>query len=97
MCRFEELFKSVENDETLKPLIEQMVYLEGELETLKELPKYKIHPNDPTKQKITVAGKLYKEYLQQYINVVKVVVRITGIDESEEESPLREWLKNNVN
>lgn len=97
MCRFEELFKSVENDETLKPLIEQMVYLEGELETLKKLPKYKIHPNDPTRQKITVAGKLYKEYLQQYINVVKVVVRITGIDESEEDSPLRDWMRKNAN
>lgn len=97
MCRFEQLFNSVENDETLKPLIEQMVYLEDELENLKKLPKYRVHPNDITKQKLTVAGKLYKEYLQQYINVVKVVVKITGIDETEEDSPLREWLKNNVN
>ena len=95
--RFNVLFESVEKDLTLKPLIEEMVYLETELESLRELPKYKVHPSDPTRQKITTAGKLYKEYLQQYINVVKVVVRITGIDESEEDSPLRDWMRKNAN
>lgn len=95
--RFNVLFESVEKDLTLKPLIEEMVYLETELESLRKLPKYKVHPSDPTRQKITTAGKLYKEYLQQYINVVKVVVKISGVDDNEETSPLREWLKKNVN
>ena len=37
---------------------------------------------------------MYKEYLQQYVNVVKVVQKAAGIDEVETDSPLRAWLKN---
>ena len=97
MSRKEELLTAINNDLTLIPLINDMVYLETELDSLRELPKIKVHPTDPSKQKATPAAKLYKEYLQQYTNVVKILIRATGTDENEEESPLRKWMNQHVN
>lgn len=71
-----------------------MLYLENELSKLRTLPKIKINKNDKFNQKPTAASKLYKEYLQQYLNVIKTLSRVTDSDDSEEESPLRTWLKN---
>lgn len=92
MDRKEELLNLIGQDTTLKPLISEMVYLEEQLDYFRSLPKIKVHPNDPSKQKPTPAAKLYKEYLQQYTNVVKILLKATGTDESEEESPLRKWM-----
>lgn len=96
MSRKEELLSLIDNETTLVQLIDEMVYLEEQLDCLRSLPKIKIHPKDPTKQKPTPASKLYKEYLQQYVNVVKILLRATGADETEEESPLREWMRQHV-
>ncbi len=96
MSRKHELLNLIENETTLIPLIDEMVYLEEQLDYLRGLPKIKVHPNDPSKQKPTPAAKLYKEYLQQYINVVKILLKATGADETEEESPLREWMRQHV-
>lgn len=92
MTRKEELLKLLNNDVTYIPLINEMVYLEDQLDELRELPKIKVHPSDPTKQKTTPAAKLYKEYLQQYTNIVRILMKATGADETEEESPLRRWM-----
>jgi hypothetical protein len=97
MTRKEELLKAVENDITLTPLIEEIVYLEGELDALRALPKLKVHPKDPSKQKPTPAAKLYKEFLQQYTNIVKILLKATGTGETEEESPLRKWMNEHIN
>ena len=92
MTRKEELLKLLNNDVTYIPLVNEMVYLEDQLDELRELPKIKVHPSDPTKQKTTPAAKLYKEYLQQYTNIVRILMKATGADETEEESPLRRWM-----
>lgn len=97
MTRKEELLKLLNNDITYTPLITEMVYLEEQLDELRELPKIKIHPTDKTKQKTTPAAKLYKEYLQQYTNIVRILMKATGVDESEEESPLRKWMNEHIN
>lgn len=97
MTRKEELLKLLNNDITYIPLVNDMVYLEGQLDELRELPKIKIHPSDPTKQKTTPAAKLYKEYLQQYTNIVRILMKATGADETEEESPLRRWMNEHIN
>lgn len=96
MDRKEELLKLIDNDITLIPLIDEVVYLESQLDYLRELPKIKVHPKDPAKQKPTPAAKLYKEMLQQYTNIIRILLRATGTDESEEESPLRKWMKAHV-
>ena len=96
MTRFDELMSAVENNTNLIPLIKDMVYLEGYLDELRELPKIKVDPNNPENQKATPAAKQYKEYLQQYINIVKVVLRASGTDQTDEESPLRKWMNAHV-
>ena len=94
--RREELLNAIKNDPTLVPLVDDAVYLEQQLEELRKLPKIKIHPADPSKQKTTPAAKLYKEMLQQYTNIIKVLTRQSDLDETEEESPLRKWIKAHV-
>lgn len=97
MTRKEELLKLLNNDITYIPLVNEMVYLEDQLDKLRGLPKIKVHPSDPTKQKTTPAAKLYKEYLQQYTNIVRILMKATGADETEEESPLRRWMNEHIN
>ena len=97
MTRKEELLKLLNNDITYEPLINEMVYLEEQLDELRELPKIKVHPEDKTKQKTTPAAKLYKEFLQQYTNIVRILMKATGADEVEEDSPLRKWINEHVN
>lgn len=96
MTRKEELLSLIEDTSALVPLVDEMVYLEEQLDYLRTLPKIKIHPKDPSRQKVTPAAKLYKELLQQYTNIVRIMIRATGIDETEEESPLRQWVRKHV-
>lgn len=92
MTRREELLK-LTNDPTIVPLIEKMIFLENELEKLEKLPMIKVHPENPEIQKSTPAAKLYKEFLQQYTNIIKVISHATNNENDEEESPLRRWVK----
>ena len=93
MTRKEEILEAVKNDKTLEPLIDDMVYLERQLDQLRALPKIKVDPENDQRQKATPAAKLYKEYLQQYVNVVKVIQKATGADGSGDDSPLAKWLR----
>jgi hypothetical protein len=87
-----ELLKYIDNDPILIPMVDRLLFLEGKLEELEKLPLLRINPDNPVQQKATPAAKLYKEYLQQYVNVFKALERATGAD-TEEESPLRKWAK----
>lgn len=78
-------------------MIDEFLFLESKLDELRKLPMIKINPKNPAQQKATPASKLYKELLQQYMNILKVLMRISGADESDEESPLRAWVKQHVN
>lgn len=77
-------------------MVDNFVFLESELDKLRDLPMIKINPKNPAQQKATPASKLYKELLQQYTNVLKVLMKVSGADESDEESPLRAWVKQHV-
>lgn len=98
MSRTDELHKIFEGiDEgkrkIVSPLIDEAVYLEGQLAALKQYPFIKIHPNNPNLQKVTAAGKQYREFLQTYTNIIDKLTRIYGKEDAEEESPLRAFLK----
>lgn len=95
MNRKEELLKLVDdsNRTTILPLIDKMMFLENQLEQLEKLPMIKVNPENPMQQKATPAAKLYKEFLQQYTNVVKVISHMVGAENEQEESPLRKWVK----
>lgn len=77
----------------LGPVAEEFVYMESELARLRGLPFIRVNPNDPNQQKATPAARLYKEMLQQYANVLKILQRAAGDGPDEEESPLRAWAK----
>lgn len=89
------IFKDVDEGKKaiVNNLIDEAVFLEGQLTELKKYPFIKFHPKNPNLQKITAAGKQYREFLQTYTNIVDKLCRIYGKDEGEEESPLRKYLK----
>lgn len=93
MDRKAELLKIVGDNDIIIPMIEDVVQLERDLAYLRSLPQIIVHPKDPTRQKATPAAKMYKEKLQQYSLLIKILLRATGADESEEDSPLRKYLK----
>lgn len=104
MSRRDELMALVpeESLELVKSVIDDVVFLEGRLDELKKLPFIEINPKNPMKQRSTPSSKLYKEFLQQYINCIKMIEyviykekRLEG-DEGEE-SPLRKWFRENAN
>lgn len=96
--RIKELFDAFEGvDEktmqVIRPIIAETAYLEEELSFLRGLPKLRVHPTDPQRQQQTPAAKMYKEYLQQYTNCIKVLAAVQRKDGAEEVSPLRQWLE----
>lgn len=102
--RREELIKIIPEDsvELVTSVIDDVVFLEGKLEELKQLPFIQIDPKNTMRQRSTPAAKQYKEFLQQYINCIKVIEAVIYRDkrlegDEAEESPLREWFSKHVN
>ena len=89
--RHEKLLDLVGDKLEGQQLVEEMLFLEGQLAELRKFPMIKVNPNNPSQAKPTATAKLYKELLQQYINLVKAVEKLTS--EEEESSPLREYLQ----
>lgn len=93
MDRAEELLNGTQ-EEKARQLIDEILFMEGELVELKKAPFISINPKNPAQQKATPAAKLYKELLQQYNNSMKLLLRMLGdLGEVEEDSPLRRWIK----
>lgn len=104
MSRRDELIAIIpeESLELVNSVVDDVVFLEERLTELKKLPFIEVNPKNPMKQRSTPASKLYKEFLQQYINCIKMIEyviykekRLEG--EESEVSPLREWFMRNVN
>ena len=95
--RKEELVKLFDGVDDVKdiilPLIDDVIFLEAQLVELRKLPFLRINPNNPSMQKATEASKQYKEFLQQYNNCLKTLCSALRKNSTEEESPLREFIK----
>lgn len=74
-------------------IIDEMLFLEGQLTELKKMPFMSVNPRNPSQQRQTAAAKQYKELLQQYTNCVKILIKVAGGEAVEEESPLRTFLR----
>jgi hypothetical protein len=104
MSRREELINIIPEDslELVSSVIDDIVYLEIQLQLLRQLPFIEVNPKNNMKQRSTPAAKQYKEFLQQYINCIKMIEYVIYKDkrlegDQVEESPLRKWFKENVN
>lgn len=91
MTRKESLHKVIgeldENTQILGgSLVDRMLYLEERLLELEKLPFIKIHPDDPTKQKELPARKMYIPLLQQYNLIIKTLLKLIGVDASDDEA-----------
>lgn len=97
--RSEELRKIFKDfDETkftvVEPLIDEAVYLEEQMLSLKKYPFIKSREfKGEIQTKVTAAGKQYREYLQTYINLVDKLCKYLGTTEVDENSPLREFFE----
>ena len=74
-------------------LIDEAVYLEERLTELKKYPHIKFHPKNPALQKITAAGKQYREYLQTYTNIIRALERTFANEEQLEDDPIQLYFK----
>jgi hypothetical protein len=77
---------------TTAQLVDEIVFIEMRLVELRKYPFILVNPKNPTQQKPTAAAKQYKELLQQYNNCIKILLGVLGKSETEETSPLREYL-----
>lgn len=99
MTRKEELLSIVcKTDESnrikAEQLIDEVIFIEGQLIELKKLPFVLVDKKNNARQKATAASRQYKELLQQYNNSLKLLLKMAGeFGETEETSPLREWAK----
>ena len=74
-------------------LIDEIIFLEQQLDALKKLPFIKVHPSNPELQKATPASKLFTQLSAQYNSALRTLSSMTGGDTSAEDSPLRKWAK----
>ena len=97
MTRKEELLSIFEDldgiNEIVTPLIDDVIFLEERLKELRDLPFIRVNPKNSADQKATPAAKQYKEFLQQYNNCIKILASVLTKNSTEEESPLRAFLK----
>ncbi len=89
MKELKELFDTVEEEQQklAAQLLEDAAFLEEQLIMLKGMPFIRVHPDKPELQKRTEASRLYKECIQSYCNVVKIlngILRKNAIEESDE-------------
>lgn len=85
-----------DDQDVLLPLVDDVVFLEKQLEELRKLPFIEFHPMDRLKHRGTPASKMYKELLQQYNNAIKTIVIKTSVEDGDEESPLRTYMKQKI-
>jgi hypothetical protein len=90
-----EIARAAGEEEKAAELVEDIAFLEQRLQELRRLPFLRVDPNNPERQRPTLASRQYKELLQQYNNSLKLFRKLCGdLREEEAESPLRAWLKN---
>lgn len=97
MERKKELLQQLPDDATrslMEPLVDDIIFLEKTLYSLKKMPFIRVSDKDPNRQKTTPAAKQYKELLQQYNNSLKVLRSVMNKADDGDDSELRKWFRN---
>lgn len=92
MTRYEELESKLTEVKEPKrsfilSLLKDYVWLEEQIEALRKYPRYKINPNDPTKQIKLEVHNMLKDYQAQKNDIAVKILRSFDT-ETMEESPL---------
>lgn len=75
-------------------LLDRLEAIEENIEIVERAPHFKTHPQNENLKKLTVEGKLYREYSASYRDTVIKLYKVLCDDmEDEGESPLRAFLK----
>lgn len=99
MTRKDELLQYLNgtgNDIFINRMVDEVVFLENQLEDLRKLPFIKVNPKDKQMQKTTPASRLYVSLMAQYNANIRTLASLTGKNDIEEESPLRAWVKSHA-
>ena len=73
--------------------ISEMVFIEEKIKYLKTLPFIKVHKEKPELQKATPAAKQYKELMQNYLYMTKILVALINKINFEEDDAFSKFLK----
>ena len=92
MTRYEELAASLDGIEAGKKgfilsLLSDFVFIEEQIEKLREYPRYVINPANPKQQKKLPVHDMLKDYQAQKNDIAVKILRTIG-GEAGEESPL---------
>lgn len=76
--REDTLISILPEDQTdlIKPLIHTLINLEAEIEKLEKIPHIRINKQNGAQQ-LLPAGKLYKEKVNLYLNVLNLILKTT--------------------
>lgn len=87
------IFAKLSDDqkELNEPLKQKALFLEDRLAELEKLPFYRVNPNNSAQQKRTEAGRLYKDLLQAYCNVMKMLNSVVNKNTVEDTDEFDEW------
>ena len=77
----------------ISPLIDNVLFIEENLEKLKELPFIAVNPINKQQQRYTVAYKQYRELFQQYTVAVKIILGVVEDKTEGKDSPLQQYFK----
>lgn len=93
--QLDEIFRDVDEDKKrlVDRLLDEVVYLEGQMEELKKLPFLAVHPENPARQKVTPAAKLYKECSQSYMNAIRILAGVLNKVETSAQDDLMSMLE----
>lgn len=93
--QLDEIFKDVDKSKRLllDDLLDEVCFMEDQMRELRKLPHIRIHPKDPTRQKLTPAGRQYKICLQSYKDAIRILVGVLNKIESGEQDALLAVLK----
>lgn len=81
------LFEGFQDKMLISQIIEEVIYLEEQLNYLRTLPMIRVNPKDASQSKMTESSKLYQKFLQQYNNDIKILISYARKqDMSEEEN-----------
>lgn len=99
MDRREELLKLVKPDDValVSVIIDNIVDLEKRITEIKQLPFVQYDKSNPYKQRQLPASKIFTSLNQQYNLALKTFNSLIGNENTEDDSPLRAYLKKLMN